>query len=146
MAGRPKTRAREAAEAAAAGIPVGTRSPAEVPGVTRLPMHNTHTRAGAGAREPGPRFPERPLGGNARAQLDRHHAEELAALQQQLTPSTTVRIHRLRPSWIAGVAEEYELERGGVSELYDRIKNEWGGELFRIDVLDLDGSVLERAQ
>lgn len=142
MAGRPKTRARRAAAAAAVqGVPLGAgqRAPAhDAPARARVRAHAYEYQGQSQAAvQPG---------AATRAVVDELAAGGLAELAAALQPGTTVRIERTRPSWCSGWVEELDLEAAGLGELYEYLTDEWGGQAYRITALYADGRPLFTSQ
>lgn len=155
MAGKPRTRAREAAAAAAAlgAIPdSGVVSPLD-------PDARTHHARARARGEPNPRLdgppgPAPPAAGRhwgnpgpqLRAVLDAGQAQQAAAFGAQLGQGVAVRIERTRPTWCGGWLEDLELETGGLSELFGYIAGEHGGATYRCSVLHPSGAPMATAQ
>jgi hypothetical protein len=73
---------------------------------------------------------------------DAHVSGELAQLAAALTASLSVDIERTHPLWCKGWLETYELQSPDVRELRAYIKEEYGGQTYRISVLNSAGAVL----
>lgn len=131
MAGRPKTRAKRAAEALEGEIPNATTTPNAPP---RTAPPRTHARAAPPGLRAAP-----PLGSQARGELDSIHADTIRHLAAQLQPGMLVRIARVRPSWAAGWIEDYPLDSDDIAELYEYLQEEHGGKLYRAQLLASDG-------
>lgn len=141
MPGMPKRRAPEdIPEAGPARADARPDAPAhDARGRTRADAR-TRTRAredGAGARvtplQPGPA---------TRAAADQAQAEAAATLAEQLSPGVVVRLERTQPRWAAGWLEDNALELGEVGELYDYVREEYGGRVYRVTVLSPGGHPL----
>lgn len=133
MAGRPKRRALQAV----AGV-VPEEIPEALPGGAHDAPASAHERMRGRAH---PRPVASPVGPFTRSVADQAAGSELAELARALRPGTTVRLERLRPSWCAGWVEDIELEAGGMRDLYDHVRNEWGGQRYRMQVLLPSGQV-----
>jgi hypothetical protein len=134
MAGSPAKRARrELAERIAreliqqGAIPEATRAPTRTraregepmpPGVVRLP-----TRAAV------------PLGPQARAAVDTHTTDALAAFAAHLGPGIVCTVERTRPTWCAGWVCDVDLEDGTLQELRGYLRDECGGESYRVSAI-----------
>jgi hypothetical protein len=158
MAGTPKKRARQLAaetlknaaatlEATAAGettvadatvLPEGARARARV-GIRGTPSDT------AAARMPPPVKPA--AGQRTREAVDRSQVSVMTKLAQQLKPGLTVRIERLRPHWCAGWLEDYPLEDpDAMGEFYTYLREEHGGQYYRLTVLGAGEQQLYQAQ
>lgn len=139
MAGRPN---RRRALQAVGGTP--DEIPEALPAGASAHAHHAgaseHERRHERARA-HPRPVASPVGPVTRGVADQAAAGELAELARALRPGTTVRLERLRPSWCAGWLEDIELEAGGMRDLYDHVRNEWGGQRYRMQVLMPSGQV-----
>lgn len=138
MAGRPQRRAKLEQQAAipeavsgpdqGAGGPAYARTPPR-----ELPRRQPNTR---------PKFETltsaRP-GTQQRELADHVQTDEMTALARALRPGVQVRIERLKPTWCAGWVEDLSLDAGSLSELYEQLKEEWGGKLYRCTVLMSNG-------
>ena len=148
MAGQPKTRARrEAARRAAAdrdnAIPDALPSRARAPART----HDARPREPDVERALEPERPGRPgrppslrspiLGASTRSAVDDAQASTMLRLAALLKPGVSIRIERSRPTWAAGWLEDHPLEATGdaLSELYEHLRDEHGGQLYRLTVL-----------
>lgn len=131
MAGTPRKRNKRA-QAAAEDYPTATTEG------DSAGAHDARARGRA-----GPYIPIRPRavqpGAATRRRADEAVADELQSLAEKLRPGVTIRLERLRPGWAAGFLEEYPLEDGDLSELYDHVQTEHGGQLYKITVLSSDG-------
>lgn len=142
MAGRPKRRAR-LQETARRIDPAP--SPASIPDAkteSAARAHNAQARAPARARDiPRPPSPLRPvpLGPQTRGFSDSAQSASAQLLSAYIRPGVTVRIERTRPSWAAGFIEDYpvDTEDGstGLAQLYEHLRDEHGGSLYRVTVL-----------
>jgi hypothetical protein len=136
MAGRPKRRALQAVAAPLGEIPEALSGAS-----TGTHDARAHERTGPRAR-PHPRPVQASAPGPiTRGVADQTAGSELAELARLLRPGTTVRLERMRPSWCAGWLEDIELEAGGMRDLYDHVRNEWGGQRYRMQVLMPSGQV-----
>lgn len=139
MAGRPKTRAKLAAEAAAAAAQQG-----DIPDAVAQPPAQTYARAfpprgfpaPVAAREP----PVHRLGQRVRDASDHANATAFEKATQAMPAVQLVRITRTKPAWAAGFLEEYALE-DGFSELLEYVRDEWGGAKYKLEMLLPDGAV-----
>lgn len=148
MAGSPLKRAKREAEARAerlaqqvaelgGTIPDADESPAEAP-----PPRPRAFMPPLRAVPPQPQ-----LGPQARRVSDSVHSSELQQLARVLRPGLTCSIERLKPQWCAGYVEgEYQLDHSSVPQLITYLRTEWGGELYRVSVLQHDGSVAFEAR
>jgi hypothetical protein len=150
MAGNPlrRKRALEAATRAAQAAGVATDQPVQtIPDATTA-GEPARARAPAPARAGQPRqafhttAPQHPAGPEARRVIDNRDASDIENFQAQLTPNMTVRIERMRPSWAAGWIDDVQLETNQVAELFDYLRNEHGGQLYRAQLLGRDGRIL----
>jgi hypothetical protein len=152
MAGTPKKRARLAQqEAAAAGAAPTPRVDAPLEFADALPSSTqrapAHTRArerrgGASVPTPGPKAAYLP---NVTRVADQHVSSELQQLTQALHASTSVDIERTHPLWCKGWLETYDLQSPDIRELRAYIQSEYGGQLYRISVLNPQGAILYTA-
>lgn len=67
-------------------------------------------------------------------------ASSLAQFAAGLRAGVAVRIERTRPTWAAGWIEDVTLESGGLGELYQYLREEWGGKTYRVQVLLPNGA------
>lgn len=80
-------------------------------------------------------------GSETRRSVDYQNASELERLAYVLRPGVPVRVERTRPHWCAGVVEtHYTLESGHLDELIDYLRDEWGGQTYRVTVLQPHGA------
>ena len=80
-------------------------------------------------------------GSETRRSVDYQNASELERLAFVLRPGVPVRVERTRPHWCAGVVETYfTLESGRLDELIDYLRDEWGGQVYRVTVLQPHGA------
>lgn len=159
MAGRPRTRAREAAaEAAAAGAIPDSGVVSPLPPDARAHHAHAHTRARVQG-QPNPQLgaappPAPPAAGRhwqnpgpqLRAVLDAAQADQAAAFAAQLGQGVAVRLERTRPTWCAGWLEDLELETGSLGEVFGYIAQEHGGQTYRVSVLHPSGAPMASAQ
>jgi hypothetical protein len=153
MAGSPtKRKRREAAARATEAPPLITPAPmrealptTDEPAIAVAAEH-THARARAPnapahaparATAPG-RRPAIAPGPAVRAAADASVAAQLGAATRALRGAVIVRIERLRPHWCSGWLEDYALDDGDVGELLPYLRDEWGGESYRLTVLGPD--------
>lgn len=125
-------------EAAASQLPV-----AEIPdAVSEAPQR---TPAPAQERAHVPTRPRKyvssgaNVGPEARGVADATAADEMRRLASVLRPGVQVRIERLKPGWAAGWIEDLTLDTGAVGELYEQLREEWGGASYRCTVLQANG-------
>jgi len=138
MPGRPRTRAkREAAAAAAAGIRIPDAQP--IPAGTPVPNTRTHARVSP-PRMAMPGF----VGNQTKAAADTLEAERLRAVASQIRPGVTVQIERTRPTWCAGYLEDYPIDQDGeaFAELRAYVRDTYGGARFRLTVISSSGITL----
>lgn len=136
MAGRPRTRAKREATAGEP-IPDAEGVPAD-PTRARAPAHDARTharvrvapapRAGSGKawEHPGPAL---------RAAMDERNAAQIDTFASLLGAGVQLRIERLRPTWCAGWLEDTELDEGALGELLAYVRDEWGGQKYRVSIL-----------
>lgn len=134
MAGQPKRRAK--ALAAAQQIPEALLGEVNAPAPASPPAY----------ARPEPPKPIRFLsnsgvtvGPQSRAQADHTTASEMARLAQSLRAGVQVRIERIKPTWCAGWIEDLTLDSGSLAELYEHLREEWGGRSYRCTVLLANG-------
>ncbi len=149
MAGSPKKRARNEAEAVAAAAlgvdptTVGARSNVhtlspvvDAPRVGAEPTQG-RTRAHAGARtrtlQPGTL---------QRSAVDANAQQQMRAFAEVLDPESVVRIERIRPTFAAGVCEDFICDAGGLAELIEHVRGEHGGQRYKLTLLSADGTEL----
>lgn len=72
---------------------------------------------------------------------DHARATQLGELAREIRPGTTLRIWRALPSWCSGWLEDHPIERGGLSALLDHLQSEYGGKLYRVEVLAANGRI-----
>jgi hypothetical protein len=114
-------------------------------GVESLPQRTAQAPAHVRTRGPQPSaapLPRTATGRATIAALDQREAEDMRALQSQLTPRARVRIFRERPTWAAGWVEDFSLRNGTVGELLEYLRDEHGGQDYRIEVLSRDGQTV----
>jgi hypothetical protein len=80
-----------------------------------------------------------------RAVADAAGAEQLGAVVRALRAASMVRIERLRPHWCKGWLEDFAVESGDVTELLTYLRDEHGGESYRLSVLGPDNVVIADA-
>lgn len=105
------------------------------------PQSATHARAHDArthARVPPGRRPAIAPGPAVRAAADAAGAAQLGSATRALRGAVIVRIERLRPHWCAGWLEDYALDDGDTGELLPYLRDEWGGESYRLSVLGPD--------
>ena len=86
-------------------------------------------------------------GAATRKAVDNIQADQLQRLSAHLRPGLTLRIERLRPHWAAGWIEDYPLERNdSMGAVYGYLRDEHGGQLFRVQVLGAGDTMLYEAQ
>jgi hypothetical protein len=131
MAGQPRRRAKAVIEELRKQgiLPEGEES---IPDAIPAGAGNAPVRA----REPRKDFP---VGPASRSFADQLQAQQLGLLAVQLRPGIVVAIERIRPSWCAGYLEEYTIDEEGLSELRDYIRDEYGGQVYRLTVQFPDG-------
>lgn len=134
VAGKPQKRRRRDRE----GIP--EYPDASTDGTDAPSAHDARERSAAARYRPMRAPAAGPPGTRTKARADEAVADELQSLAAQLRPGITVRLERLRPGWAAGFLEEYPLQDGDLSELYDHVQTEHGGQLYKITVLNPAGS------
>lgn len=143
MAGTPKRRARrEAAQADQIPDAIGEETPESAPTVSRatVPLRaparaRTHAHAsGAPARGTGDY-----TGPAARSAADGLRAGALEDVARSLRPGTVLRVERTRPLWAAGWIEDYPIDRSGVPGLLEYLRDEHGGQLYRLSPLSPAG-------
>jgi hypothetical protein len=61
-------------------------------------------------------------------------------LAQLLRPGVSVRVERLKPTWAAGWICDLTLDVGSMGELYEELREEWGGKSYRVTVLYPNGA------
>jgi len=59
-----------------------------------------------------------------------------------LNPGITVTIDRIKPAWCAGWQEDYLLDSDDIGELRQYIKDEYGGQVFRLTAMAAGGAPL----
>lgn len=105
---------------------------AVVSGDNTRPRH-TRTRARTGTR--------------TRAAADSYQAQRFTAAAGELGNAIAVRIHRMRPAWCAGFLEDWPLDAGGgMAGLLEYLRDEHGGQLYRVEVLGPDGDPLHEVR
>lgn len=135
MAGRPKRRAELALQSAGGGVETLEPAPTRAPAGAQSAREPEHTSARERVPEPSP-VATGPLTLSA---LDTTESRRVLTLQDAVEPCSTLRITRTRPHWAEGYLEHYELEEGeGYEELLDYLRDEWGGTVYRIDVMSRD--------
>jgi hypothetical protein len=151
MAGRPKTRERNAAAAAAAaklGVDpsqLGARSNVHtlspVVDAQRLGDAPTQGRAHAPA---GARARTRALtpGRLQHAAVDQNAEQQMRAFGEVLQAESVVRIERVRPSWAEGVCEDFVTDSGSLAELIEHVRDEHGGQRYKLTLLSANGTEL----
>lgn len=134
------------------GTPPATHAP-DVELIGQQPSSNgasapTHPPAPARARGPRPRplQPHTHEGVQTRNAFDRREADDYAELTAQLSAGVTVRILRTRPSWAAGWIEDLELDSGDVSELFEHLRAEHGGQVYSVQLIGRDNRILYKAR
>lgn len=142
MAGRPKRRAQRIASATApTQLPAPSKTPSDaipdaVPSRARAHAGAHHARTPVEPLRPRPlRSPM--LGSATRAVADDAQAQTMLRLSQHIKPGVEIRIERARPSWAAGWLEDYPIEATGdaLQELYEHLRDEHGGQLYKLTVL-----------
>lgn len=144
MAGKPKTRAKEAAAAAAIRNAVSP-APTIPDAVVTSPDAVRNARAHARAREAGNPSPVRHpgMGPASRNAVDEQQATTVRTLGAQLRPGMRVRIERVRPQWASGWLEDFVLARGeGFGSLLEHVQGEYGGHSYLLQVLAAGDVVL----
>lgn len=154
MAGTPKKRERaQAAAAAAAATPAGRvggipdAAAARVTEAAAATAH-AHTRA----REARPARPATPtsassmhghMGPATRNAVDGQQADTIRAMAAHIKPGVRLRLWRMRPTWCSGWLEDFALERGeGLGYLLEHIRDEYGGQSYKVEVLGLGDALL----
>lgn len=160
MAGKPKQRlARLQQQLRAQGIdPATLPDPSPSPSPSSASSHGgdggdveslghasnpTRARTRTRTREVAPPPPRAmPIGPATRNTIDTQTADDLDRLAAQLRPHLTARIERLRPTWASGWVEDYPLDSDGLGELLAYVRDEHGGQNYRITVIAGDGGAL----
>jgi hypothetical protein len=144
MAGNPRKRAKlqaQQAEIERLRALSGVAAP-ENAGVESLPQRAAHAPARTRVQPTAAPLPRTQTGRQTIAALDQREAEDMRALQAQLSPRARVRIFRERPTWAAGWVEDFSLRTGSVGELLEYLRDEHGGQDYRIEVLARDGQAI----
>jgi hypothetical protein len=68
----------------------------------------------------------------------------MQALAEYVRPGITLRIERTRPSWAAGFLEDFPIEpdSGGINDLLQHLRDEHGGQHYRLTALGAGDQVL----
>lgn len=153
MAGKPRTRARLAAAAAApplAPIAEAVAEPAPAPTATRAPAHDARARVPARARElelptrAHPPTEARPMspGPRLRSAVDDAQAKSIEALARVMPTAFVLRVVRLVPVWCEGWCVDFPTEAiESVGALYEYLEGEWGGSRYKVTALG-EGDVI----
>lgn len=127
MAGQPKTRARKAASA-----------DKEVPDAG-----DAGSRARADARPRNRATTWLDVGPQTRTTVDERRAAEVRRFAESLgRESSEVKIERTRPTWCAGFLEYYDVGPDGWRDLSEYIRDEHGGERYRLALVSPNGQEL----
>ena len=159
MAGSPNKAARRAARLATEAAQLATQAAATAAGA-HVPPANVEplTAPYAQARTPArpqertttrsapSTLPHTHEGTAARVAFEQREASDYTALTEQLAPGMTVRILRTRPSWAAGWIEDLELDSGDVSELFEHLRAEHGGQVYSVQLIGRDNRILFKAR
>lgn len=144
MAGRPARKAREAqarAEQEAQHLADGGILDAEPSAPQPRPPPRSLRFGPPAIRAVQPQPALATSGVVTRNTVDYTAASELGRLAQVLQVGTPVRVERIKPHWCAGIVESlYTLESGRLDELVDYLKEEWGGQSYRITVIQPNGA------
>lgn len=155
MAGSPKKRERHAravaAAAAATGIhPDDLLTPSNVHSLS--PVHDAQrlgappqapTRPGAPTRARTRGTPAPSPGKLQLGAVDELAMQQMQAFADALAPECTVRIERLRPTFAAGVCEDFLLDAGELAELIEHVREEYGGQRYKLTLLSANGTALQ---
>lgn len=167
MPGTPKKRRRREEEAAAAAAqeqaaepaptappvpdnpPSAIHAPAPTPAIPPAP--NAPPAAPAAAPAPPPaqprvvtprRGPTTAPGAVVRSTVDHMQADEIAKLAGVLRPGLTLSIERTRPNWCSGWVGDFEAQDGDITELREYMDDEFGGQSYKVSVIDPGGQIL----
>jgi hypothetical protein len=154
MAGNPQKAARRAAHAAEQASAAAARAASLAAQAGNVePLHvvqpgpNAPARPHAAeARQPPPTQRYGSEGAPARTHFERREADDYAELTAQLSPGITCRILRTRPSWCAGWIEDLELDSGDITELFEHLRAEHGGQVYSVQVIGRDNRILYKAR
>jgi hypothetical protein len=153
MAGTPQKRARREQLAAAAKHVLGV-NPAELVEPTnvrplspamdaqRLGVAPTQAPARAGAREARALQPGR----MQHQAVDAEAVAQMADFASVLSPECVVRVERLRPSFAAGIVEDVMLDSGELAELIEHVREEHGGQRYKLTLLSANGTALSTSK
>lgn len=85
-----------------------------------------------------------PIGASTRAVTDESQASAMRSLAEHVRPGITLRIERTRPSWAAGFLEDFPIEpdSGGINGLLQHLRDEHGGQHYRLTALGAGDQVL----
>ena len=148
MAGRPRTRAKEVLKAA--GIDPSVVFPAAKRSATTESVEpigdGTHGGVAVGINSTPMRTRTRGGSAQSRQLVANLEADQVRDLTEVLRPSLVARLERVTPQWAAGWLEDVELEHGTVNELFQHLRDEHGGQRYRVTVLDESGGVIYTAK
>lgn len=129
MAGRPRTRAKQAAAAAAPTAPAIAEP---LPDAQPAPNAPARARARDGARPLRAPY----TGPGIRNAADSAQADALRSLAQHIRPGHTLRIERAAPRWCSGWLEDWPLDDpSGMGELLEYLRDEHGGQVYAVTVI-----------
>lgn len=75
------------------------------------------------------------IGARARTASDNIAAGSMDTMARALRPGVRARVHRIYPDWCAGHINDFVLTDGKLSELYDYLRDNYGGARYRIEIL-----------
>ncbi|MFW5921396.1 MAG: hypothetical protein ACOCUS_06105, partial [Polyangiales bacterium] len=140
MAGQPKSRARKRQQQQGED---GERR--EPPAAAEETAPRARAPAGGSRARSGPQRQPNWLdvGPEVRHAVDEQRAEQVRAFAGAMGQSgAEVQIERTRPTWCAGYLESRDVGRGGWRELLEYVRDEYGGERYRLALVTPNGTEL----